>query len=90
MPGRLQIFEVFRDCRNSDNPILAQALFEHLQARLGLGHTIAFEATITDFVDGLVEGARNWELVLTLGIHCAIGALVGMAAVALVKIVSTI
>lgn len=45
---------------------------------------------LTHFVDGVVEDARNWELVVTLGIHCVIGALVGMTAVALVKIVSTI
>ncbi|MNR39903.1 Inner membrane protein YedI [compost metagenome] len=45
---------------------------------------------LTHFVDVLVEGARNWELAVTLAIHCVIGALVGMTVVALVKIVSTI
>ena len=45
---------------------------------------------LTHFVDVLLEGARNWELAVTLAIHCVIGALVGMTVVALVKIVSTI
>ena len=45
---------------------------------------------LTHFVDGLVESARDWELAVTWGVHCVIGALVGMTAVALVKIFSTI
>lgn len=36
---------------------------------------------LTHLVDGLVEGARDWELAVTLGIHCLIGALVGMMVV---------
>ncbi|VVO40555.1 DUF808 domain-containing protein [Pseudomonas fluorescens] len=45
---------------------------------------------IQHFAERLVEGAGSWEVVATLGIHCLVGALVGMAAVLIVKGITAI
>lgn len=42
-------------------------------------------APLKHFVEGLIDGAGGWESVSTLGVHCVIGALVGMAAAIMVK-----
>ena len=42
------------------------------------------------FAEGLVESAGAWEGVASLGIHCLVGALVGMIAVLTVKGITTI
>ena len=42
------------------------------------------------FAERLVEGAGAWETVATIGIHCLLGALVGMVAVLIVKGITTI
>lgn len=42
------------------------------------------------FAEGLVESAGAWETVASLGIHCLVGALVGMTAVLTVKGITTI
>lgn len=42
------------------------------------------------FAKRLVDGAGSWQTVTTLGIHCLVGALVGMAAVLIVKCITAI
>jgi len=42
------------------------------------------------FAEGLVEEVGAWETVATLGIHCLVGAFVGMVAVLIVKGITTI
>jgi len=42
------------------------------------------------FAERLVEGAGAWETFATLGIHCLVGALVGMVAVLVVKSITSI
>lgn len=42
------------------------------------------------FAEGLVKSAGAWETVASLGIHCLVGALVGMTAVLIVKGITTI
>ncbi|MBA1203290.1 DUF808 domain-containing protein [Pseudomonas capeferrum] len=42
-------------------------------------------APLREFVEGLVENAGVWATVSTLGIHCVVGALIGMAVAVVVK-----
>ncbi|MEX3775347.1 DUF808 domain-containing protein [Pseudomonas sp. MYb118] len=42
---------------------------------------------LVHFVDGLVEGAGGWKTLAELGIHCVVGALVGMVAALVVNTV---